>query len=99
MHNPPHPGAVVKHDLIEGTGFSVTRAAEILGVQRVTLSKLINQRTGISAEMAVRLSLALGTSSQLWINLQAMYDLCQAEKKRKNLKVLSVNKLLHAHAA
>lgn len=86
MHNPPHPGLIVKRILIESSQLSVTEAASALGVGRVTLSKLLNQRAGISPEMAVRLSLALNTSSEMWINMQAMYDLFQAEKKRKKLK-------------
>lgn len=86
MHNPPHPGLVVKRALIDGTGLSITEAAKALGVGRVTLSKIINKKSGISPEMAVRLSLALNTSSEMWINMQSMYDLWQAEKKRKNLR-------------
>src|SRR5580692_8499094 len=86
MHNPPHPGLVVKRMLIEGAHLSVTEAAKALGVGRVTLSKLLNKKSGISPEMAVRLSLALNTSSEMWINMQSMYDLWQAEKKRKNLR-------------
>jgi len=58
-----------------------------LGVGRVTLSKLINQKSGISPEMAVRLSLALNTSSEMWVNMQGMYDLWQAEKSRKRLHI------------
>src|SRR5947209_6838433 len=87
MHNPPHPGLVVKRILIEGAHLSVTDAAKALGVGRVTLSKLLNKKSGISPEMAVRLSLALNTSSEMWVNMQAMYDLWQAEKKRKKLRV------------
>ena len=87
MHNPPHPGLVVKRILIEGAHLSVTKAAKALGVGRVTLSKLLNKKSGISPEMAVRLSLALNTSSEMWINMQAMYDLWQAEKKRKILRI------------
>jgi antitoxin HigA-1 len=98
MHNPPHPGTVVKHSLIEGTGLSVTKAAEILGVERITLSKLINGKSGISPEMAVRLSMALETTSQMWINMQAMYDLIKAEKKRKKLKIKPISVFMHAHA-
>lgn len=90
MHNPPHPGQVVKRMLIDGTGFSVTAAAAALGVGRVTLSKLINKKSGISPEMAVRLSLALNTSSEMWINMQGMYDLWHAEKKRKRLRVVPI---------
>src|SRR3990167_9774948 len=86
MHNPPHPGLVVKRILIEGAHLSVTGAARALGVGRVTLSKLFNRKSGISPEMAIRLSLALNTSSEMWLNMQTMYDLWQAEKKRKLLR-------------
>lgn len=89
MHNPPHPGKIVKRALLENekSPLSVTDAARALGVGRITLSKLINGKCGISPEMAVRLSIALKTSSEMWMNMQAMYDLAQAEKKRKKLKV------------
>jgi antitoxin HigA-1 len=86
MHNPPHPGLVVKRILIDGAELSITEAANALGVGRVTLSKILNKKSGISPEMAVRLSLALNTSSEMWINMQSMYDLWQAEKKRKKLR-------------
>lgn len=91
MHNPPHPGLVVKRALIEGAHLTVTEAAKKLGVGRVTLSRLLNARAGISPEMAVRLSIALNTSSEMWINMQAIYDLWQAEKNRKKLKVSLVH--------
>lgn len=87
MHNPPHPGKMVKQILLKNVHMTVTEAAQALDVGRVTLSKLINEKSGISPEMAVRLSIALGTSSEMWMNMQAMYDLWQAEKKRKKLKV------------
>lgn len=83
MHNPPHPGLIVKRALIDGTGLTVTEAAKQLDVGRVTLSKLINGKSGISSEMAVRLSIALNTSSEMWANMQTMYDLSQAELNRK----------------
>lgn len=85
MYHPPHPGEVVRDTLIEGSHLSVTRAAQVLGVSRASLSKLINCRGGLSPEMAVRLSIALNTSSQMWINLQTAYDLWEAEKLRKRL--------------
>ncbi len=87
MHNPPHPGQIVKRMLIEGAMLTVTEAAAALDVGRVTLSRLLNKKAGISPEMAVRLSLALNTSSEMWINMQSMYDLWQAEKKRKKLHI------------
>lgn len=90
MHNPPHPGKVVERALLGGSNLSITEAAAALGVGRVTLSRLIHGHTGISPEMAVRLSLALNTSSEMWMNMQAMYDLSWAEKKRKKLKVQAI---------
>lgn len=96
MHNPPHPGLIVKRALIEGAGLTVTEAAQQLDVGRVTLSKLINCKSGISPEMAVRLSIALNTSSEMWANMQAMYDLYQAELNRKSLHT---QKIILAEAA
>ena len=85
MHNPPHPGEVVRDTLIEGSNLSITAAAEMLDVSRASLSKLVNCRGGISPEMAIRLSIALKTSSEMWLNLQATYDLWNAEKNRKKI--------------
>lgn len=92
MHNPPHPGKIVKRALLENAAspLTVTEVAKALGIGRITLSKLINGKCGISPEMAVRLSIALNTSSEMWANMQTMYDLAQAEKKRKKLKVKSL---------
>jgi len=87
MHNPPHPGEILKELCLEPLDLSVTRAAEALDISRKTLSAILNGRAGISPEMAVRLSLAFGTSSESWLNQQSQYDLWQAEKKRKQLKV------------
>ena len=87
MHNPPHPGEILRELCIEPMGLSITRTAEALGVTRKTLSAILNGRAGISPEMAVRLSLAFGTSAESWLNQQAQYDLWQAEKKRKSLNV------------
>ena len=88
MHNPPHPGEVLRQLCLEPLGLSVTDAAKGLGVSRKTLSAILNGRAGISPEMAVRLSLAFGTSSESWLNQHIQYDLWQAEKGRKNLRVL-----------
>ena len=91
MHNPPHPGKVLRELCIEPMGLSVTGAADSLGVARKTLSAILNGHSGISPEMAVRLSLAFGTSSESWLNQQVQYDLWIAEKKRKTLKVKKLN--------
>lgn len=87
MHNPPHPGEVLKELCLEPLELSVTAAAKALGVSRKTLSTILNGHAGISPEMAVRLSIAFGTSSESWMNQQAQYDLWQAEQHRKELEV------------
>jgi len=87
MHNPPHPGEVLRELCIEPLGLSVTEAAEGLGVSRKTLSAVLNGRAGISPEMALRLSIAFDTSAESWLNQQTQYDLWQAGKKKKYLRV------------
>ena len=87
MHNPPHPGEVLKTLCLEPLNITVTHAARSLGVSRTTLSAILNGRAGISPEMAVRLSVALGTSAESWLNQQLQYDLWHAEKSRKRLRV------------
>ncbi len=90
MHNPPHPGGVLLRQWIKPLGISITQASKHLGVSRKALSELVNEHTGISPEMAVRLSIALDTSSDLWMNMQSNYDLWHAEQHRKNLRVESM---------
>ncbi|MBM3471077.1 MAG: HigA family addiction module antidote protein [Armatimonadetes bacterium] len=87
MHNPPHPGAILRELCLEPLGLSVTEAARALGVSRKTLSSLLNGRAGVSPEMAIRLSIAFGASAESWMNQQAMFDLSQAERHRNKLKV------------
>lgn len=87
MHNPPHPGEVLRELCLEPLSVSVTEAARALGVSRKTLSSILNGRAGISPEMAVRLSIAFGTSAESWLNQQVQYDLWQAEQRRRQLRV------------
>ena len=87
MHNPPHPGEILRSLCLEPLGLSVTDAAKGLGVSRKTLSSVLNGRAGVSPEMAVRLSIAFDTSAESWLNQQVQYDLWQAEKRRKSLRV------------
>ena len=87
MHNPPHPGEILRSLCLEPLGLSVTDAAAGLGVSRKTLSAILNGRAGISPEMAVRLSIAFKTSAESWLNQQLQYDLWRAEKLRKTLRV------------
>ncbi len=87
MHNPPHPGEVLRELCLEPLGLNVSEAARALGVSRKTLSSILNGRAGVSPEMAVRLSIAFGTSAESWLNQQTQYDLWLAEKRRKSLRV------------
>ncbi len=90
MHNPPHPGEVLRDGVFTDTDLTVTGFAERLGITRVMLSRVLNGKAGISADMAVRLATALGTSAEMWLHMQANYDLWQAEKslKRAVMKIL-----------
>jgi addiction module HigA family antidote len=87
MHNPPHPGEVLRSLCLEPLGLTISDAARALGVSRKTLSGIVNGRVGISPEMAVRLSLAFDTTAESWLNQQVQYDLWRAEKKRATLRV------------
>ena len=87
MKNPPHPGEHIRHDCIEPLGLSITAAAEALGVARQTLNNVINGKSGISPEMAIRLSKAFGGSPDVWLAMQMAYDLAQAQKNASRIKV------------
>jgi antitoxin HigA-1 len=88
MHNPPHPGEVLKELCLEPLGLTVTEAARALDVSRKTLSSILNGRAGISPEMAVRLSIAFETTAESWMAQQMQYDLWHAEQHRHKLKVV-----------
>ena len=87
MKNPMHPGKIVKEGCIDELGLTVTKAAEILGVSRSTLSRLINMQSGVSPEMAIRLEKAFGSTADTWIRLQAAYDMAEARKKADSIHV------------
>ena len=87
MHNPPHPGEVLRKLCLEPLGLSVTKAAKELDVSRSTLSNLLNGQTGISPQMAVRLSIAFDTTAESWMNQQVQYDLWQAKRHRGEMHV------------
>lgn len=87
MHNPPHPGEILKALCLEPLGLTVTETAAALGVSRKTLSSILNGRAGISPEMAVRLSIAFDTTAESWLNQQTQFDLWHAERARKGMRV------------
>ncbi|MGD1102047.1 MAG: HigA family addiction module antitoxin [Terriglobia bacterium] len=89
MKNPPHPGGLVRRQCIEPMGLTITAAAA-LGVTRTTLSELVNEKRGISPEMAVRLSKVFGGSAESWLTQQAHYDLAQVHADRLKLKRLQL---------
>ncbi len=87
MKTPPHPGLSVRHDCLEPLALSVTEAAKKLGVSRKQLSDIVNCHSGISPEMAIRLDKAFGGGADIWLRLQAAYDLAQAMKHANRIKV------------
>lgn len=92
MKNPPHPGRIVRQECIEPLDLTIKDAAERLGVTRQALNNLVNEKSGISAEMSIRLSKGFGTSPEMWLRLQMQYDLARAEKNAGKIKVHKITK-------
>ncbi len=87
MKNPAHPGRIVRSACLEPLGLSVTEGARILGLTRQTLTKVVNGKSGVSAEMAIRLAKAFGSTADVWVRMQASYDLAKARKDEGKIKV------------
>ena len=87
MKNPPHPGRIIRQECIEPLNLTVTAAAKHLRVTRQALNNLVNERAGVSPEMAIRLSKAFGASPEVWLGLQLDYDLAHATKRAAGLKI------------
>ena len=87
MKTPVHPGQIVRHDCLEPLGLSVTAGAKVLGVTRQTLTKIVNGQSGISPEMAIRLTKAFGSTEETWLRMQLAYDLAIARKGQSRSKV------------
>lgn len=81
MHNPAHPGEILKHDVLPELRLTVTQAAAQLGVSRMAFSRVLNGRAAISAELAIRLAQWLGGEPEIWLRLQLQYDLWHARQK------------------
>jgi addiction module HigA family antidote len=92
MKNPPHPGLSLRHDCIEPLGLTITKAAEALGVTRQSLNNLVNGKSGISADMAIRLDKAFGGGAETWLRLQMVYDLAQARRHEADINVKPVSR-------
>jgi addiction module HigA family antidote len=87
MHNPPHPGEIIKEDCLEALGLSVTSGAKALGVSRQALSNLINGHAGVTPEMAIRLEKAFGSDAETWLRLQMNHDIWQARQRADTIQV------------
>jgi len=92
MKNPPHPGDLIKTEVIEPLGLSVTEGAKALGVTRQALNNVVNGKSGISPEMALRLSKAFGSSPETWLGMQLDYDLAQARRHEGRIRVKRVRR-------
>ena len=87
MRNPPHPGGIVRRQCLAPLGLSVTTAARGLGITRQALSGLVNERAGVSVDMAIRLSKAFGSTPETWLSLQTAYDLWLARERASEIEV------------
>jgi len=87
MKNPPHPGRIVREECLQPLGLTVTAGAKALGISRQALNNLVNERAGISPEMAIRLAKAFGSTAQTWLRMQSNYDLVKALKSESKIRV------------
>jgi addiction module HigA family antidote len=87
MKNPVHPGQIVRHDCLEPLGLSIAQGAKILGVTRQALNNVVSGKSGISPEMAIRLTKAFGSTEETWLRMQLAYDLAAARKDESKIKV------------
>ena len=92
MKTPPHPGETVRCDCLDPLGLTVTEGAKVLGVSRQALNNLVNGKSGISPEMAIRLSKAFGSSPETWLRMQLDYDLAQARQQEDKIQVKRVQR-------
>jgi len=87
MKSPAHPGKIVRHDCLDPLGLTVTAAAKVLGVTRQALNNVVNGKSSISPEMAVRLSKAFGSTPETWLQMQLAFDLAAVRKNESRIKV------------
>lgn len=87
MHNPAHPGEIVREECLKPLGLTVTAAADALGITRKGLSDLLNGHTGVSPDMAIRLEKVFGSTADTWLRMQLQYDLWAARQRSDKIKV------------
>ena len=98
MKNPSHPGQIIRQECLEAFGLSVAEAAGALGVTRQALNNVVSGKSGITPEMAVRLSKAVGNDPDFWLRLQRQYDVAQVLKEAKRIEVVPFRKLAREKA-
>jgi antitoxin HigA-1 len=98
MKNPPHPGRSIRNACLAPLGLSITEGAKVLGVTRQALNNVVNGKSGISPEMAIRLSKAFGSTAETWLRMQVAYDLAQARKEESKIKVQRQHVTQEVHA-
>ena len=98
MKNPPHPGDFIRTEIIQPAGLSVTAAAAALHVSRPTLSSLLNGKSGVSGNMALRIEKAFGVKMDTLMRMQASYDIAQTRKREKQIHVRRIHQLANLHA-
>ena len=98
MLNPPHPGDFIRTEIIEPSGLSVTAAAIALQVSRPALSSLLNRRSDLSGDMALRIEQAFGVKMDTLMRMQASYDIAQTRKREKKIRVRRIHQLVAARS-
>ena len=98
MKNPPHPGSLIKTEVVEALGLSVSKAAEVLQVRRATLSDLLNGKSALTPDMALRIEKAFGVKMGTLMRMQSAYDIAQTRKREKQIRVRRIYQLADAHA-
>lgn len=92
MKAPCHPGEILRSSIEEGLGLTITAVAKGLGISRKTLSEIVNERSGISPEMAIRLEKGIGSTAEQWLLMQAAYDLAQVQKRASKIRVRRIQR-------
>lgn len=87
MHNPAHPGPIIRHEVLEPLGLTVANAAQVLGVARPTLSNLLNCRAALTPEMAIRIEKAFGPKADHLLRVQLAHDLAEVRRRQDQIKV------------
>ncbi len=87
MHNPPHPGAVIRSEIVEAHGLTVTAAARVLGVSRQALSGLLNAKVGLTGDMALRIEKAFGPKMETLMRMQSAFEISEARRRQGKIRV------------